>query len=204
MQEKEAIELTNRVYRQTLLFPKKEPLRYRVREVSDDILEKIIEWEVLHSPNPGSFSSAGISHKKDLIFDIEKNIELIKGYFSVAKWQNWVSYFDILRIEEEYDKIKDYFKLQIKELESVKKPAPVFSAVPAAVKKVKKNNVLDGRKQKIMEILESKGAVQVKDIKDILSGVSKRTLRRDFDALLKQDLVERIGESNNTYYKVKN
>ena len=37
------IELTNTLYRLTLFFPKKEPLRYKMREVASDILIKAKE-----------------------------------------------------------------------------------------------------------------------------------------------------------------
>jgi len=32
------LQITNELYRLTLLFPKKEPLRYKMRELADDIL----------------------------------------------------------------------------------------------------------------------------------------------------------------------
>jgi len=198
------IELTNKIYRQTLLFPKKEPLRYKIRETADNILSNLIEWQALHSPNPGSFSIAGVVQKKDLIFEIEKEIELIKAYLNITKWQNWVSYFDILKIEEEYNKINNYFKKAIKDLEikennskTTRKQA--LKTVEEATSKT--NSIsLDERKQKIIDILKKKQKVQVWEIKEILTDVTKRTIRRDFDALLELGLVKRIGESNNTFY----
>jgi len=36
------IQLTNEIYRLTLLFPKKEPLRYKMRELADDILANFL------------------------------------------------------------------------------------------------------------------------------------------------------------------
>ena len=42
MKRDELIQLTNVVYRLTLLFPKKEPLRYKIREVADDILTTVL------------------------------------------------------------------------------------------------------------------------------------------------------------------
>jgi len=45
--------------------------------------------------------------------------------------------------------------------------------------------------------------IQVWEVSEKLEDVSKRTIRRDFDALLNLGLVERIGESNNTFYKIK-
>lgn len=209
MNKDDFIELTNKVYKQTLLFPKKEPLRYRIRETADDILENFIEWEVLHSPNPGSFSSKGISRKKDLIFEIEKDLELLRGYFNIIKWQNWVSYFDIIKIEDEYKKVESFIKIKIKSIDDsfVQEKAPIQNSgltenKDVVVKEKQKKAVLDLRKEKILEILKNRKNIQVGEIKAIMPSVSKRTIRRDFDFLLKQGFVKRIGESNSTYYEL--
>jgi len=196
MDRKKLIELTNKVYKQTLLFPKKEPLRYRIREIADDILSKVIEWEVLHNPNRGNLSNS--SKEKDLVFELEKDLLLINGYFNVVKWQNWISYFDVIKIEAEYEGLRGGFRItEVKE--------PIIEKEVKIVKKketVAKAQSLDERKLKILDILKKKEKVQVWEVKEILMDVSKRTLRRDFDNLLKQGLVERIGESNNTFYKI--
>ncbi|MBZ9577515.1 DeoR family transcriptional regulator [Patescibacteria group bacterium] len=63
--------------------------------------------------------------------------------------------------------------------------------------------MLDSRKEKILGILKEKEKIQVGELKEFLPDVSKRTLRRDFDQLLKLELVERIGERNDTFYKLK-
>ncbi len=169
MDKDNLIELTNKVYKLTLLFPKKEPLRYKIREVADDIL---------------AYNS---SSKK-----LQENLGILKKYFEVAKWQNWVSYFDILEIEKKYDKIEsDLLKTVEKPALLVKRDQPVFI------------KDLDNRKEKILEILKEKERIQVWEVNEILSDVSKRTLRRDFEQLLKQGLVERIGERNNTFYQLK-
>lgn len=188
MKEKELVELTNKVYRQTLLFPKREPLRYKVRETADDILRYVVEWEA--------------SKNKDLLFEIEKNLKVIKAYLNIVKWQNWVSYFDIIRIELEYDKVKKYYgNQQSVKVETVKEKVRVGKSLSAGrqeEKIIKKD--LTSREKKILDILKQKEKVQVGDIKEIMKDVSKRTLRRDFDDLLKQNLVERVGQSNETYY----
>jgi DNA-binding transcriptional ArsR family regulator len=178
---KELVELTNKVYKQTLLFPKKEPLRYKIREAADEILKSVIEWEA--------------SNTKDSLFEIDKNLQVIKAYFNVAKWQNWVSYFDILKIELEYDKIRDYFSKQ-------EIAGKLKQAIIAKKEKKVAAKPLNSRKKKILDILKQREKVQVSDVKEIIGDVSKRTLRRDFDDLLKQNLVERVGESNSTYYKL--
>ena len=168
MDKDNLVELTKKVYKLTLLFPKKEPLRYKIREVADDIL------------------ACNSSSKK-----LQEDLGVLKKYFEVAKWQNWVSYFDILEIVERYDKIEKDL------LEVVEKPKITQARTLDVVKG------LDNRKERILEILKEKERIQVWEVNEILSDVSKRTLRRDFEQLLRQGLVERIGERNNTFYQLK-
>ena len=119
MNKNDIIELTNKLYRLTLLFPKKEPLRYKIREIADDILADSIILEVFQSSNPNRFANLSYtfsrqklqdlekSKRKEVIFTFTRDLEVLNSYFEIAKWQNWVSFFDILEIEEEYDKIKE-------------------------------------------------------------------------------------------------
>lgn len=160
MDKEKLIDLTNRLYRQTLLFPKKEPLRYKIREAADEILARFVKG-----------------------LPVAKETEALKSYFAVAKFQNWVSYFDILEIEKEYDKISP---------EVVRGPAPA-----------KELSSLDSRKQRILKILKEKEKIQVGELQTILADVSKRTLRRDFERLLEIGLVQRVGQKNETYYSLK-
>jgi len=168
MDKDNLLELTNKVYKLTLLFPKKEPLRYKIREIADDIL------------------AHGSDSKK-----LQENLEILKKYFEVAKWQNWVSYFDILEIEKKYDKI------------AIRDPVSVTSRGPTSDNSDNSDKTLDSRKEKILEILKEKERIQVWEVNEILPDVTKRTLRRDFEQLLKQGLVQRIGERNDTFYKLR-
>jgi len=217
MDKKELIELTNKLYKITLLFPKKEPLRYKMREVADEILDSFVSWEALRDSNPGNFAANWENRYKDSVFLLSKNLGILMVFFEVAKWQNWASYFDILEIEEEYDKIKSNFKKEIEDLgEQERRLIPLFggdkTVSPFAEEKLKidrgqasvveKSGVLNSREEKILEVLEEKGRAQVWEIKELFPAVSKRTLRRDFEKLLKRGLIERMGERNNTFYKL--
>ena len=206
--KKQIIGITNRLYRLTLLFPKKEPLRYRIREIANNILADSI--------------ALNISKNQELVFNMEKNLEILNTYFEVAKWQNWVSYFDILSIEKEYDRIRQV--IEKKEDERIvpillppnlnqeklpQKPIIIEEKQELKEKKqekpvlIKKTESLNSRKEKILEVLREKGKVQVWEISRILPDVSKRTLRRDFVQLLDQELIERIGQRNDTFYQLR-
>lgn len=201
MNKEELIELTNRLYKITLLFPKKEPLRYKTREKADQILENFIALGVFHSPDFIKTIPVDKLKQEDLFFELEKDFEILKTYFEIAKWQNWVNYFDILEIQEKYDKIKSDFKKQIQSPEQEKSLKIEF---PKSDRKQPSIDSLDPRKEKILDVLKEKGQVQVWEVKEIFPDITKRTLRRDFEKLLKQGLIERIGEKNSTYYQLKN
>jgi len=156
------IQLTANLYRLTLLFPKKEPLRYKMRELADDILAK----------------------------PIEKDLEILDSFFEVAKAQNWVSSSNVLEIQQEYSKLKEALRSSFEPSEA----ASQSNGNPTSVNQ---------RQEKILAILKERSRAQVWEIQKVFPEVTKRTLRRDFEGLLNQGLIERIGERNETFYKLK-
>jgi len=171
MEKKFLLQITNELYRLTLLFPKKEPLRYKMRELADDILAN------------------SINNQHRVL--IKKNLEVLDGFFEVAKSQNWVSQKEILNLQQEYSKLKDELgKLsQVRPVEANQSQTLVIS--------------MNERQEKILVFLKENGRAQVGQLKEIFPEVTKRTLRRDFEFLLKQGKIERIGERNATFYQLK-
>ena len=157
------IKLTNNLYRLTILFPKKEPLRYKMRGLADEILAD----------------------------QTEEKLEILNSFFEVAKTQNWVTPQDILNLQQEYSNVKE----ELKKLSEVQ--------LPKVEKRREVEETIPGRQQKILEVLKEKGRAQVWEIQKIFPEVTKRTLRRDFESLLNQDLIERMGERNETFYQIK-
>lgn len=193
MDKKKLIELTSNLYKLTLFFPKKEPLRYKTREIANSILENFIVWKVFHS------SSNNNEDQSLHVGKIKADLEVIDAYFEIIKWQNWVSYFDVLKIKDEYDKMKDSLIIE----KTINKESELLKQSET----IKKENEplkkeLGERQKKILEILKEKNMVQVWEVNKILSNVSKRTLRRDFEQLLKQGFVDRFGEKSKTFYKL--
>jgi len=192
MDKEDFIQLTNKLYKLTLLFPKKEPLRYKMRELADEILENLI-----------SASLKNLDQSRNLVenssLPILKDMEVLDSFFEIAKKQNWVSSSDILEIQKEYSKIREelekHANLDANSMQRMRMENPV--------KEIRKNVSLSERQQKILEILKEKGKAQVWEIKKIFPELTKRTLRRDFEKLLNQGKIERIGERNNTFYQIK-
>lgn len=195
MTREQLIQLTNDVYCLTALFPKKEPLRYKVREAGNDILASFVRSQ------PKSIS---------------ENLTVLQGFLEIAKNQNWVSPNHILNIQTEYSKLEGELKAVQNNPENEKAPIPSVILPSFSRQNLDKEELSssfvpvkasaseqDNRQKKIIDFLKEKGKAQVWQLKQVFPQVSKRTLRRDFEYLLKEGMVERIGERNGTYYQVK-
>jgi DNA-binding transcriptional ArsR family regulator len=186
-QKENLVDLTRRIYRLTLLFPKKEPLRYKIREIADEILEKLI---FSHHGNPGKIPSK----------EIVKDLEILGSFLEIAKEQNWVSPKEISEIQNEYQKLKIEVEKETEaSFTEVRPPADSRQNSDLGQDRIQLND----RQKKILEILREKEKIQVWQIKEIFPQVSKRTLRRDFQSLYKKGIIERIGQRTNTFYKLK-
>lgn len=146
-----------------------------MREVADDILAK---------PN-------------------EKDLEVLDSFFEVALAQNWAKTADILAIKGEYDSLKEQLEKEEAESEGDESKDSSSSFANARKEITIFNHNNSERKEKILAFLQEKGQVQVWQVKQLLPEVSKRTLRRDFEDMLEQGLIERLGERNDTFYKLK-
>jgi hypothetical protein len=194
MDRKSVIEIVSKLYRITLFFPKKEPLRYKIREVAANILACIITWEDMRASRQ--------DRAKEALFEADKDLDILNGFLAIAKWQNWASYFDINNIEEDFGRIKKDLQIELERVESDEHIAE--SQVKIEFKKPEiADDYFDPRKAKILEILKEKGRLQVWEANKAFPKITKRTIRRDFEKLLKDGLIERIGERNNTFYQLK-
>lgn len=150
-----------------------------------------------------------------LVRPSEKDLEALNRFFEVAKIQNWVSPFDVLAIQKDYDNIREELNLI-----SEKTPQIFPEAVaPRALSKiVESNNIIpeiisrmpelqpserNERQERILAFLRENGRAQVWEVKQVFPEVTKRTLRRDFEQMLSQGVIERMGEKNNTFYQTK-
>ncbi len=188
MQKEELIQLTNDLYRLTLLFPKKEPLRQKMRGLADDILANGLRLNLIF--------------RQRLDLDMGQDLEVLTGFFVVVQKQNWVSLSDLLKVSEGYANLKEELNRYSNGSEDTAGQVPETMTNQNAIDfNGSPKNIQ--RQEKILEILKEKGRAQVWEFKRIFSGVSKRTLRRDFEYLVSQNLVERVGEKNQTFYTPK-
>ena len=208
MDKKHLLQITNELYRITLLFPKKEPLRYKMRALADDILALLL----ISTPNniltkQGLVKINGVGFEgddpnvpqADTSQKILKEIEVLESFLEVAKNQNWVRDNDISNLQKEYNQLKE----KVKNLPKLEKKEAIPSSIHVSPIHTRERVSVSERQEKILEILREKGKAQVWEIKKIFPQVSKRTLRRDFEKLLKKGIIQRVGERNKTFYRLK-
>ncbi len=137
-------------------------------------------------------------------------LELLDGFFEVAKAQDWVSPNEVLKLQQEYSKLRETLKKSeipessqksVVSLIPVNLPRGEIVIGPAQLAGT--TGVVESRQQEILNFLREKGRAQVWEVKQIFPELSKRTLRRDFEQLLNKKTIERIGERNNTFYQLK-
>jgi DNA-binding HxlR family transcriptional regulator len=219
------IELTNKLYRLTFFFPSKEPLRYRVRDLGDEILAEVI-----------LILEGEIRERREAAFRMEKNIEILEILLSLSKKQKWVE-------DEEVDKIQNYYSLiraEVAEFNEVLKQQLVknnllherlkltakvepdfeekkierkeeiedeeeIDKTEGSQRKIKISTItstLNKRQEKIIELAQKEGPLQVKDIQKSLPKITKRTLRRDLSKLTELGILKRCGKGNTTCYSM--
>ncbi len=181
------IKLTLVVYQITDFFPKNEPLRGQIRQKANALLADFI------CLNP--------QEKEKL--RIEREIEALLAYFSVAEEQNWLNRKNFAILIREYKKMRDDIKnipsktglrtsktsSEIEKLKSsMEKPLKITRAslTPAA------------RQKKIVQLSKNKGEVSLSELRQLFSQVCPRTLRRDLRTLVGRGILEkeRQGKEN--------
>ncbi len=219
--------LTSRLYRLTLFFPQADPIKSKMRKLGTDVLSNLIfilEGAFYKSKDIIDDTKRDIE-TLDSFFEVVKDfnwvkdselLEIKKEYSKIGKELKRISEIQSIEAEEvpplqiEGEK-EDHSEeveeeeegIELSELNSKKKPKEKKKKEPEKKKEVVSNEELLDRQKKILNILKEKDKAQVGDFKEIFPDVSKRTLRRDFKYLTEQGFLERRGERNNTFYKVK-
>jgi len=172
MDKNRVVETTNKIYKLTLLFPKKEPLRFKMRELADEILANSITY---FNPLSNPLRSSGIVKTSHNLF------EVLDSFFEVAKEQNWVKPADILNLQQEYKSIEQELKGQMGEeevvetapssvqfaqgLSSIPLPEPLVASEPSVMEE--SNVEVSDRQKIILDILKQKEGIQVWEVKDM-------------------------------------
>ena len=183
--EEKIVKLTNTAYKILDYFPESDPLKKRAKDKALAIMSAI-----------GTHLSDG---QVDSNQNIIKDIDIFLGYLQIGRLQGWISPANFLIIANEYEKIK----------KSAQNPlladivADPSQSRPKASLGGEEQKDLSPRQDKIIDFLAKKEKAQVSDLQTILNNVTKRTIRRDLDELLKKGEISRFGEFSQIFYQIK-
>ena len=182
--EDKFLKLTSAVYKVLEYFPESDPLKNRAKDKALAIMDNL----VLHNE----------STKQWLLEDID----LLLGYLKIGREQGWLSPINYLIISNQYENLKK--EIAPREpilLDSASIEKAVADAQPKTEAKPQASFLSD-RQKKIIEFLREKETAQVMDMQTVLPDVTKRTIRRDLDELLKMGKIARQGEWNQVVYRI--
>lgn len=193
--EEKFLKLTNAVYGILAYFPEVDPLKNRAKDKALAIMDNL-------SLIFGTSGWASLQKEK-VQSQLLDDIDMLLNYLKLAKLQGWLSAINYLIISNEYKKIKKEIALS-PEFAKRMAPAPIFpEPVLNGAPLVAASN-LSERQKKILKFLEDNKEAQVMDLQATLPKVTKRTIRRDLDELLKIGRIVRLGEFNKIFYKIGN
>ena len=190
MKEK-IVKLTNAVYNLLEYFPESDPLKNKAKEKALAIMENLSlvfadeGWVSLKDYFSGNREKAKLQTLED--------IGILLNCLRLAKLQGWINGVSFLIIFNEYEQIKKKIGLPVIDpvFEETKKPCETRSRTE-----------LTARQSKIIDFLQQNQKAQVMDLMTVLPDVTKRTIRRDLDELLRMGKVAREGEFNQVLYKI--
>lgn len=203
--EEKFLKLTNAVYKVLEFFPESDPLKNRAKDRALAIMDGL--GLVYGTDGWASFQTERAK------INILEDIDMLLGYFWIAKSQGWLSAVNCLIICHEYEKIKKEIESKIElakripqmEAQVIADPAPKTERAPRIAASTAEPTIdqqLSDRQKKIIDYLGKNEKAQVMDLQTVLPDITKRTIRRDLDELLTNGKIVRLGDFNQVFYKL--
>ena len=183
------IRLTFGLYRVTELLSKDSFLRSKIEESASRVLVNLIL--LTKNQNPEG--------KNETVIRALAELEMLLGFLQGVKRLRIINDRNFIVLDREYAKVRRFLDL---ERQWAPEQPPISKQQAAPVPTVFNPKGLNSRQEKMVGILRYKERVQVWELKKLLPEVTKRTLRRDLDDLLKRNLVIREGEWNDVFYRI--
>lgn len=187
------IKLTLGAYRVTDVLPPQGSEKGEIRGLANSALAHLI---LFSENNPTTQEQ-----RSSLIPKIQGEIDALARHFVELKNSGKAETKYCLILEKEYQRVANWLDEQQAQV-SMEVPKPGLGRGPKPGLGTGESS-LSERQRKIMGILQNKERAQVWELQKVLSQVTKRTLRRDLDDLLQHNLIERKGEWNAVFYRIK-
>ena len=202
MDRQHPTQLAAAVYRVTELFPRNEPLRYKTREIADEILADFVLFQDLEKQN--AETEQGFLRRNRAKNQIFSKIKILNNYyFDLAREQGWVHPLNFLILKREYDKMKKDIEIQLSQIElpalapeELRRAKPETEETPSisSLRGVQQNDAAISPEQQKIEPIKPEPAIEseIPTISDKTSAINVqqdelREVLENADVFLKQD-----------------
>lgn len=208
--ESDIIAITNALYHILDFLPDIDPLKNRAKDRALCVLDSLVliigigGWvSVQEYLRPG---------REVMVKKLLEDLDILESYLRLAKLQGWVSDVNFLIISKEYQAIREKMKAfkipSAVQQASLKSPAVNEEADKPRIeaqqeKKVAVTPKAKSRQEKIIDKMRMRDKTQVADLIKDFPNITKRTLRRDLDDLLRRGTILRKGAFNQVFYTVR-
>ena len=200
-----ALDLTSALYRVTELLPRDEPLRRDIRASAGEVFSAAVAYAYGHDT-------------KEVVVDVRIAIEILLGYFAMARSLGRINPMNFLVLDREYREFAKALVVLvpatiIKGGEAAKKfergaekeSKTVFGKQSVAMKRpqIEERQAGDGvndRQKVILERLAQSGQVKISDFYKTFTGISSKTIQRDLQDLVTRNFIKKEGDKRWTVY----
>lgn len=177
------------LYRVSDILPQNEALRFKLRE---EALNTISHAEHFYlDPNV-------------LNYKFGASLSTLNQYCVLAREQRWLSEKNFLIVENALKELQNALsELEAKDVKSKKheKSTRKRALQKSVINLTAVNFGVSTRQKQLLTYLQEKNEVRVGDLTEFFPRISKRTIRRDLDSLVKAKLIARGGKTNGTLYR---
>lgn len=181
-------------------------LAFGVHRLAKTIGDKTLAQQLVRSANTVLASMILImeggngEQKRSLALKIIEEVGKLEQLLWTCRAKNGIAEEAFGILFREYGKVKMFCSGILADPARKEKPGAQAQGAP---RHGQERGMLSSRQSKIVEVLQTKEKVQVWELQKIMPEVTKRTLRRDLDDLLSRKLIERQGEWNAVFYRLK-
>ena len=138
---------------------------------------------------------------------VQSSLEILCGYFALAKEQNWIHEQNFVALTKEY---RDLYAQLSEAAVAAPKRVPIETPVEVKPKSVARatpvrtavSTNINDRQKKILEYMKNNPESQFGPVAELFDGISTRTVRRDLDVLVKNKILRREGNTSSSLYKL--
>lgn len=189
---KKAEKIASASYLITSFFDDKEPLKWRIRSLSTDLIVKSVKDKATVAKELATLLY--VSKMAGLVSDANYNIlnvELTRVVDEYEKPLNFSFLKESITKNSALPSPKD--EESIKDITEEKSDLKEFGAI--SVKK-------SGRQSTIVSLLKRKKEIMIKDITPLINGCSEKTIQRELSSMVKSGLLRRMGEKRWSRYSL--